>query len=184
MFLCKCPSQHAPGNAPPSLFVPRTLYISCSASITFQNNQSSSYTSMSLYIDLIERIVGKVLRNPLGALFPSSQQSLITLPSNLFITFLLFSLSFVLSHLSPSPLPRSHFCLHLPPLLHSAPSLLGPFFTPPPHSLQSVLRSSGLGCMHLLIYAPYLMLWICGAKKPTVDVSQSVSLSSSQSNIF
>lgn len=127
MFLCKCPLQHAPGNAPPSFFVPRTLYISSSASITLQNNQSSSYTSMSLYIDLIEHIVGKVLRNPLGALFPSSQQSLIALKSVqhffLFSCFYFLSLHSIMSF--PSPISVSIFPLRsIQPLHCFFPSLL------------------------------------------------------------
>ncbi len=183
MFLRKCPSLHAPGDAPPSLFVPRTLNISSSVSTTLQNNHSSSYTSMSLHIDLIEHIAGKVLRNPLGALFPSSQQSLIAVlkTSNPFIaSSLSVFLSFVLA--LNYLFPRSHFCLHLPPSLHSALIPPLPLFTPPPLPLQSVILCSSLSCMHLL--TPHLMLWICGAKKPTAEISQSVSLSSSQSNIF
>lgn len=92
---------------PLSLF-PELFNISSSVSSTLQNNHSSSYTSMSLHIDLIEHGVDKVQRNPLGALFPSSQQSLIALPkpSN---DFFLFSLSFVLTlhYLLPRFLPPS-----------------------------------------------------------------------------
>lgn len=102
-------ATHIPRDAPPSLFVPRTLNISSSVSTTLQNNHSSSYTSMSLHIDLIEHIVDKVLRNPLGACFPSSQQSLIALrkPSNPFITPSLSFLSFFCPYtqLPPCPLP-------------------------------------------------------------------------------
>lgn len=160
------------GTPLPPLFVPRTLYSSSSSSITLQNNQSSSYTSMSLYIDLIEHIVGEVLRNPLGVLFPSSQQSQTisllkpfkSIHHFVFFLVLLSSVNYLLS--------RSLSCLHLPPSLRSAPPLL---------SLQSALLCSSL---HSLTYTPHLMLWIHEAKKPTVEVSQSVSLSSSQSDIF
>ena len=155
------------GTPRPPLLVPRTLCISSSSSITLQNNQSSSYTSMSLYIDLIEHTVVEVLRNPVGALFPSSQQSQTISPLKPFKSihhvlcfFLLSSVNYLLS------------CLHLPPLLRSAPPLL---------SLQSALLCSS---PHSLTYTPHLMLWICEAKKPAVEVSQSVSLSSSQSDIF
>lgn len=87
MFITACCWEY-----PPLLSVPRTLNISFSISITLLISQSSSYTSMCLYIDLIEHIVEKVLRNPLRALFLSSQQSLLAFlkPSNPFITFLLF----------------------------------------------------------------------------------------------
>lgn len=102
-----------------SLFVPRTLKISSSVSTTLQNNQSSSYTSMSLRIDLIEHIVDKVLRNPLGAsLLPSNLWSLYSNPQiYLLLPHFLFSLLFcpdtqlclfLLSFLSPSP-PFSPF---------------------------------------------------------------------------
>lgn len=159
MFLCKCPLLHTPGDAPPSLLVPRTLNISSCVSTTLQNNQSSSYTLMSLYIDLIEHIVDKVLRNPLGALLPASQQSLITLlkPSNPFITS---SLSFFLS------LFHSIICFLFPllspspPSPHSAPPLLLPLDIPPPVSHQSVILHSSLSCMHLLTYTlPLMDLW-------------------------
>lgn len=153
MFLCKCPSPHAPGEAPPSLFVPRTLNISSSVSITLQNNQSSSYTLMSsLYIDLIEHTVDKVLRNPLGALLLPSQQYLIALlkPSNPFITstlslFFLFPLSLHSIISFPTPISVSI----LPLLSIQTPLLLLPLFTPPPHPPLSLLCST-LSCMYLL----------------------------------
>ena len=114
MFLRKCPSPHAPGDALPSLLVPRTPNISSSVSTTLQNNQSSSYTLMSLYIDLIEHTVDKVLRNPLGASpLPSNLWSLYSNPHH-FLTVIFFFL-FVLSLHSiisfPPPISLSIFPL-------------------------------------------------------------------------
>lgn len=66
--MCANVYRHTPLGMllPPSLF-PELFYISSSVSFPLQNNESSSYTSMFLHIDLIEHIVDKVLRNPQGA---------------------------------------------------------------------------------------------------------------------
>lgn len=77
-----------------------------------QIDQYSCYTSMSLYIDLIEHIV---LRIPSGVLSSSSQQSLIFFlkPSHPFFTYSFFYIT-VFFYLF------SHICVHLPPCLDSA----------------------------------------------------------------
>lgn len=117
MFQCKCPSLHTLGNTPPhpphpSLCVPRTHNIS-SVSITLLISQSSSYTSMSLYIDLIEHIVDKVLRNPLGVFLFSSQQSLLTFLKSIH-HFRTFSFCSFLHSISVSLLPLQFLSLYTP----------------------------------------------------------------------
>lgn len=91
-----------------------------------------------------------------------------------FFSLFLLSLHSITS--LPAPTSVSIFpLLSIQPLYCLFPSLLLLLFLSSQSSCVPV-------CMHLL--TPHLMLWICGAKKPNVEVSQSVSLSSSQSNIF
>lgn len=161
MFLCKCTLLHTLGNT--CSWFPELLNISSSVSITLPINQSSSYTLMSLYIDLIEHIVDKVLRNPLGALLLSSQQSVIALlrPSNLFLSS---SLSFFL-HFSPCPLYSiisfpTNISVSTPPLYCFFPYSLS-CFLPVSHAVfQSKLHA--LANPHP---SPHLILWVCGAKR-------------------
>lgn len=134
-------AAHSWGCCSLSLSVPRTLP---SVFITLQINQSSSYISMASYIDLIEHIVGKVLRNPRGALFLSSQHPLIALlqPSSLCITssrclFLLFLLSFF------PPLTPNYLFSSLP--------FLSPFSlltASPPLYVPSVMLDFGQSSVH------------------------------------
>lgn len=138
---------------------------------------------MSLYADLIEPIVDKVLRNPLGALLLSSQQSLLPFikPSNPFITssFLFiylfigaFSFFFSLHSIISFPIPISVSVQ--PPFRFFPPLLISPSSTPVFPSKQHALPN---------IHSD--LIWCYGFVKPISQRWRSVSsLFPSQSRIF
>lgn len=89
----KCFSGNVHRSTPLGMLLPPFLFPEMLTFHHFAEQQVFQlHIDVLVYVDLIEDIVGKVLRNPLGVRFPSSQQALIAL----------ISIHYCLSFLSPS----------------------------------------------------------------------------------